>query len=336
MTDTSILPSAWIASQWISPPAACTISAASATGWITPVSLLTSISETSGRKPCAATACRDLIAQASRDRQCRPASTGQISSPVDKARTPHHARCLRPAAPHRRSPAARRAVAARTASVPPLVNAISSRQAPMAAATVSRAPSTSARALPALGMDRGRIAGQLQRTRHRLARLGAKRRGGVVVAVNAAGGAHAPASYCQFGLGRHAVGHARRRPFAANGHLPCRPSRRRPVTPSRKSRIWSSSADQSLGRCATAPRPVAVAAPSPRPPGTPRRCVIAPGAPLQAVAAARSPGTHHQACSGAAWRTAVPDRKAKSSVARPPRPAEPARLPNAGPHRSGP
>ena len=34
-----------------------------------------------------------------------------------------------------------------TASVPPLVNAISSRHAPMAAATASRAPSTSARAL---------------------------------------------------------------------------------------------------------------------------------------------------------------------------------------------
>ena len=67
-------PAACTASTCRRPPAACTIAAASATGWITPVSLLASMSETSGRDRLAHSASRKR-----RKIDRRRASTGMSS-----------------------------------------------------------------------------------------------------------------------------------------------------------------------------------------------------------------------------------------------------------------
>ena len=58
--STGTLPAAWMASTCSQPSAARTICAASATGWITPVSLLASISATNGL-PSAVLSCQGTI-----------------------------------------------------------------------------------------------------------------------------------------------------------------------------------------------------------------------------------------------------------------------------------
>ena len=193
----AILPAACTASVCTRPPRACTMRAASATGWTTPVSLLASWTETSDRAPSRATRARREPARGRR----RPSpSTGIRSTASGGEAVPvEDAGMLGRADEQQRSrPALRRSRRQRRgdstvlfASVPPLVKTTSSAAAPTSAATWSRARSIAARAARPSAWTEDGIAGQLQGARHRLRHLGPQRRGGVVVEIAALGSVRA-------------------------------------------------------------------------------------------------------------------------------------------------
>ena len=154
-----------------------------ATGWITPVSLLASITETSGRTRACEPAARSAVEidhAAVGDRNLLDAG-GEPAA----ARAPKDARSPTPAAG--RGVSGRQSMRASApdalASVPPEVKRTCSASAPTSAATCSRARLDQPPRRPPLGMDRRRIAGQVQRRSHCGARLRPQRRGRIPVEI---------------------------------------------------------------------------------------------------------------------------------------------------------
>ena len=122
------------------------ISAAAATGWMTPVSLLASISATKGRPSAESQRPRRSESQS---RSAVPsARTGQISTSAPVIVAPSRtASCSWAETIRRRAPAATALRTAKaSASVPPLRNTTVEAGAPISAATSSRARSSRARA----------------------------------------------------------------------------------------------------------------------------------------------------------------------------------------------
>ena len=130
-----IRPAAWTASTWSSAPARWQSAAASATGWIVPVSLLASIRHTNAGPP--------WRARARAAKSTRPwPSTGMTSASGRAMRT---ASCS--VAPiRRRRPWPSAWIASASDSVPPEVNTISAVAQPKRAAITSRASSMIRRA----------------------------------------------------------------------------------------------------------------------------------------------------------------------------------------------
>ncbi len=145
-TSTGIFPTAWTASVCISAPCSCAIAASSAIGWIVPISLFASITDTRAVS-------RSITARSRSGSTTPVRSTG--SSDV---RQPRRARALQVlstascsmalAIRWRRPDASRASAAPRMAklsdSVPPLVNTISEGSALSSAATDERAASSAA------------------------------------------------------------------------------------------------------------------------------------------------------------------------------------------------
>ena len=150
-------PSPWTASHSISAPASWAAAAISATGWITPISLLTSIAATSSH------ALVELAPRAGRGRPGRRRPTGkQVTStpcPASHSQLSSTAACsvatvtirLRPPAAFSHVPLS----AQLSASVAPPVKASEPPSSPIAASTWSRATSTAAAA--SLPEARGRV-----------------------------------------------------------------------------------------------------------------------------------------------------------------------------------
>ena len=184
------VPAACTASTCSRPPAAWTMPAACATGCTTPVSLLASMSETSGLPP---------VARRQRSRQ-----RGKVDPPVgvdrnllDRVRrkaparaAPTDARSPRPAAdraavsPAVRSPATS---ASMLASVPPEVKTTSRGSAPTSAATCSRACSIRRRAARPSACTEDGLPTTSSAAAWRGARLRPQRRGGIPVEIDALG-----------------------------------------------------------------------------------------------------------------------------------------------------
>ncbi len=162
------------ASTWRSPPAAWTSAAASATGWITPVSLLASISDTSGR--------------------VRPSSSRPQRREIDGARGRHRnfLGCGKsPTAPHRRMLDRRhqQRVAERRRERQHIgfgaargEHHVARHDSDQGRHLLARRLNQTARGA-AGAMHRRRIAGHLQRCHHRGLGLGAQRRRGVPVEI---------------------------------------------------------------------------------------------------------------------------------------------------------
>ena len=177
-------PAACTASTCSRPPAACTIAAASATGCITPVSLLASISETSGRAALetAAGQRREIDAPVGIDGNSSIASRGNSAARAHRGCSIADIKSL---SRGRFSPAVSIAgvSASMLASVPPQVKITLAGRAPTSAATCSRARSTSRARRTALGMHRGWIADDRQRLAQRRPRLRPQRRGRVPIEI---------------------------------------------------------------------------------------------------------------------------------------------------------
>ena len=149
--STGIFPAAWTASTCSRPPAPCSRAAASATGWITPVSLLASIRAAATRSPRRSRA-------ASQARSATPSAvTGQTSTGTDPARAVCiTASCSMALTSRASMPTDRAARPSALASVPPPVKTSRSVAAPMRAASSARARSMPFRALrPAPCTDEG-------------------------------------------------------------------------------------------------------------------------------------------------------------------------------------
>ena len=133
--ETGMRPGACTASQWTSAPAAVARAAISATGWITPVSLLASMTETSASGPCAASALSSL------PKSSRPSpSTGRtMCSSATTSAVRSTAGCSIALTMSTRRPAPLSAVL--LASVPPAVKTNSGGLQPINAAICSRASS---------------------------------------------------------------------------------------------------------------------------------------------------------------------------------------------------
>ena len=147
LMSSGMRPAACTASTCSSPPCRCTIAAASATGWMTPVSLFAAMSETSARPPA-----RQAFARAQRDRPRRSRANRNLLDVAPprtaRQRAPRDARSPRPAGDRMgasRPPTSMTGVSASAfASVPPEVKITLRGSAPTSAATSSRACSTTA------------------------------------------------------------------------------------------------------------------------------------------------------------------------------------------------
>ena len=192
LRSNGILPSAWMASTCSRPPAAWTISAASATGWIAPVSLLASMIETSagGRAHRAAHA-------GDRDRPRPNGVTPTIWIASVENRPPASTEACSIAETMSRSTAGplprlqtrrkRERIRFRSARGEDDVLRLGADGRGNRGARILDQPPR----LAALGMDRRRIAAESQSARHRRPRLGAQRRGRVPVEIDALGhGSH--------------------------------------------------------------------------------------------------------------------------------------------------
>ena len=143
--------------------------AASATGWTTPVSLLASMSETSarrrsGREPALRARARSTTPSPV-DRQCprRPPAKPPAAASTEGCSIAETSRRSRPPRPA----SAAGVSASILASVPPEVNTTLRGSAPTSAATCSARLLDQAARGAALGMDRGRVAGQRRAPRAR-------------------------------------------------------------------------------------------------------------------------------------------------------------------------
>ena len=145
-TSTSMRPTAWVASVWSAAPAARRIAEISASGWMTPISLLASMADTS--------AVSALSALSSAAMSATPSSmTGRISTsnpPRPRWRTVSRTAGCSVASvnirPRPRAAAAIPRIARLQDSVAPETNTISPSSAPMRLATWLLAFSTAARA----------------------------------------------------------------------------------------------------------------------------------------------------------------------------------------------
>ena len=157
LISSKILPSACTASTCRSPPAACASSAASRTGWITPVSLLAAISATSGLAPLPAAALRRACRSPSDATPSRlaPNRSTEGKSPPTSTETCSISEAI---ATLQAAPACSiaRLSATAFASEPPEVKTTLRGSAPTATATRSRAVSRICRAArPSACTDEG-------------------------------------------------------------------------------------------------------------------------------------------------------------------------------------
>ena len=177
-------PNAWIASTCSTPPAACTSAAASVTGCNAPVSLLASITDTSaGGPPSSIARRRARSSTPARVTPMVPIASGANRPPASTEACSMAETSNRLAGSPGASPKPRRQRQRIRLGSARCKHDISRQRADSAGDRGPRVLDEFAR-LAALGMYRGRIAGEIPRRRHRLPGLAAKRRGRVPVEID--------------------------------------------------------------------------------------------------------------------------------------------------------